>query len=271
MSRIGVSRCCPFAAKLCPFAVGTGATVSFEEIGVSDLQAQHVIVCDDEAELRQTVGEYLERRGFRVTLAADGRTLDTALSEGAVDLVVLDITMPGEDGLSILRRLRQDHDVAVIMLTASSEMVDRVVGLELGADDYLGKPVQMRELVARIRSVLRRVGSVPGPVVTNGNGIPVGPYLFDQVGAELRDRSGRVVPLTPMEFRTLALFVENPRRVLSRDRLLELAEDRGWEAFDRSIDLRVSRLRRKIERDPAEPSIIRTVRGLGYVFDPSPS
>jgi two-component system phosphate regulon response regulator OmpR len=155
------------------------------------------------------------------------------------------------------------------MLTASSELVDRVVGLELGADDYLGKPFELRELEARIKSVLRRTrGRRDDEGGAGVRRIEVGPHRLDVEGAELRGADGRVIPLTPMEFRTLQLFVENRGRVLTRDRLLDLAAERGWDAFDRSVDLRVSRLRRKIEPNPAEPTIIRTVRGIGYILDP---
>lgn len=228
-----------------------------------------LVVCDDEADLRVTVGEYLRRRGYHVIEAADAGALYAAMAGSPeVDLVILDIAMPGEDGLAALARLRAGRDVAVIMLTASSGLVDRVVGLELGADDYLGKPFELRELEARIKSVLRRSRArPPPPVAPAGRGVEVGPHRLDIEGAELRGPDGRVIALTPMEFRTLLLFVENRGRVLTRDRLLELAADRGWDAFDRSVDLRVSRLRRKIEPNPAEPTIIRTVRGIGYILD----
>jgi DNA-binding response OmpR family regulator len=235
------------------------------------MAAEHacVVVCDDEADLRATVGEYLRRRGYHVIEAASSGELYAAMARPPeVDLVILDIAMPGEDGLAALARLRAGRNVAVIMLTASSGLVDRVVGLELGADDYLGKPFELRELEARIRSVLRRSRARPPPPVTPaGRGVEVGPHRLDIEGAELRGPDGRVIALTPMEFRTLLLFVENRGRVLTRDRLLELAADRGWDAFDRSVDLRVSRLRRKIEPNPAESTIIRTVRGIGYILD----
>lgn len=229
-----------------------------------------VIVCDDEADLRATVGEYLRRRGYDVSEATNAAELHAAVaSNPEVDLVILDIAMPGEDGLTALGRLRGARDIAVIMLTASSELVDRVVGLELGADDYLGKPFELRELEARIKSVLRRTRTRRNPdSAGDARLIEVGPHRLDLDGAELRGADGRVIPLTPMEFRTLQLFVENRGRVLTRDRLLDLAAERGWDAFDRSVDLRVSRLRRKIEPNPAEPTIIRTVRGLGYILDP---
>jgi two-component system phosphate regulon response regulator OmpR len=238
------------------------------------MSAEHgfVIICDDEAELRETVGEYLRRRGHRVLEAADAAALHALIAATpGVDLVILDIEMPGEDGLTALRRLRAGRNVAVIMLTASSGIVDRVVGLELGADDYLGKPFELRELEARIRSVLRRTRVRPeGRADADARGIELGPHRLDIDRAELRGADGRVIPLTPMEFGTLCLFVENRGRVLTRDRLLDLAAERGWDAFDRSVDLRISRLRSKIEPNASEPTIIRTVRGIGYILDHPP-
>jgi len=182
--------------------------------------------------------------------------------------------MPGEDGLTILRRLRSERDVVVIMLTAAGEIVDKIVGLEMGADDYLAKPVDLRELEARLKAVLRR--AVPEPKLAN---LPDGPavaemigfegFKLDLQGAKLLDSDDQEIPLTAMEFRLLRVFVENRGRVLNRDQLLELAHDRGWDPFDRSIDIRISRLRRKIEKNPSKPEMLRTVRGIGYVFDPS--
>lgn len=231
------------------------------------LEGAHVVVCDDEADMRETVGEYLERRGCRVSLAADARALYSVLDqEESVAAVILDVTMPGEDGFTVLKKIRSSHDLAVIMLTASGELIDRVLGLELGADDYLGKPVELRELEARLKTVLRRIRNTK-PAVSQSAVSRVGPHALDKDAAQLRDPEGHVIPLTPMEFRTLELFLENRGRVLSRDQLLRLAEERGWEAFDRSIDLRISRLRRKIEPNPSEPTIIRTVRGIGYILD----
>jgi len=232
-----------------------------------------VAICDDEADLRRTVAEYLNRRGFAVAEAASASELDAVLRAGPeVALVLLDIAMPGEDGLSVLARLRRETTLPVIMLTASGTLVDRVVGLELGADDYIAKPFELRELEARIKSVLRRTREPQATAAAETRrGIAVGHLRFDPESGALRDAEGRTIALTPMEFRTLQLFVENRGRVLSRDRLLELADERGWEAFDRSVDLRVSRLRRKIEPNPAEPRIIRTVRSLGYILDAEPS
>lgn len=237
-------------------------------------EAQHLLICDDEPDLREMVGEYLERRGYTVTLAKNGVELEAALGETQdVAAILLDINMPGEDGLSILRRLRAERDVAVIMLTAAGEVVDRIVGLEMGADDYLPKPVDLRELEARLKAVLRRsdktrqISPVPDRPGA-GEMIGFNGFRFDTAGAKLFGPDDEEIPLTAMEFRLLHVFVEHRGRVLNRDQLLELAHDRGWDPFDRSIDIRISRLRRKIETNPSKPSMIRTVRGIGYVFDP---
>jgi two-component system phosphate regulon response regulator OmpR len=231
-----------------------------------------ILVCDDEPELRETIREYLERRGYEVVLAGDGAELDLRLAEGRIDAVILDITMPGEDGLSILRRLRASHRVGVVMLTAAGDVIDRIVGLEMGADDYLAKPVSFRELEARLRAVLRRlaegravpVDAAPDPLAP----LRFAGFVLDRARARLTAPSGEEVPLTPLEFRMLRAFAEHPGRVLNRDQLLELAHDRGWDPLDRSIDIRISRLRQKIETNPKKPVLIRTVRGLGYLFDP---
>lgn len=233
-----------------------------------------ILICDDEPDLREMVGEYLERRGYEVSLAQDGPSLEVALNENEdVAAVLLDINMPGEDGLSILRRLRADREMAVIMLTAAGEVVDKIVGLEMGADDYLAKPVDLRELEARLKAVLRRsapdpkIGALPdGPAVADMIGFEG--FKLDLAGAKLLDADDQEIALTAMEFRLLRVFVENRGRVLNRDQLLELAHDRGWDPFDRSIDIRISRLRRKIEKNPTKPEMLRTVRGIGYVFDP---
>jgi two-component system phosphate regulon response regulator OmpR len=231
-----------------------------------------IVVCDDEAELRATVAEYLGKRGYRVEKAADGVALDALMAEGDVAAVILDVHMPGEDGLSILRRIRASHRVGVIMLTAAGELVDRIVGLELGADDYLAKPVAFRELEARLRSLLRRmaesVAVAPSASASATPPVAFAGFLLDRDGARLTGPDGAEVALTPLEFRLLRALVENPGRVLNRDQLLEMAHDRGWDPLDRSIDIRISRIRAKIEENPRKPRLIRTVRGLGYMFDP---
>jgi two-component system phosphate regulon response regulator OmpR len=229
-----------------------------------------ILVCDDEPDLREMLQEYLEKRAFRVVLAANADEMRAALEKDRPDLILLDINMPGQDGLSALRALRTENDVPVVMLTAAGETIDKIVGLEMGADDYLGKPVDLRELEARIKAVLRR-RSGPVPQAANGalgQTVAFGEFTLDLEGARMTDAEGEPVQLTAMEFRLLKLFAENRGRVLNRDQILEQAHDRSWDPFDRSIDIRISRLRRKIERNPQKPSMIRTVRGIGYVFDP---
>jgi len=243
-------------------------------------EKRHIVVCDDEQDLRETIGDYLEKRGYAVSLAANGDALQDLLETAMpVDAILLDITMPGDDGLTILRRLRAERKVAVIMLTAAGGLVDRVVGLEMGADDYLAKPVDLRELEAHIKAVLRRPDHLPPvhPVETDGGGewnhqqaekIAIAGLVLDLAGARLWKQDGSEIPMTAMEFMLLKVFVENRGRVLSRVQLLDLTHDSSCDAFDRTIDIRISRLRRKIEADPSEPALIRTVRGMGYIFDP---
>jgi DNA-binding response OmpR family regulator len=236
-------------------------------------QPPHIIIVDDEAPAREMVGDYLKMHGFGVTLCDGGGSLRTAIATSLPDLVVLDLNMPEEDGLSIIRDLKSRCNVPVIMLTATASPIDRVVGLELGADDYLAKPCELRELMARIRSVLRR--STPGPAATGAARtekpaqVRFGTKWLDLEAQALRDDEGNEHPLTASEFGLLKVFAANPKRVLSRERLLELANARDAEAFDRAIDLRIMRIRRKIEPDPTHPTVIRTVRGGGYLFSPS--
>ena len=237
----------------------------------------NVAICDDEPHLREMVAEYLTERGFDVSVSANAQELFDQLDRGpAPDLIVMDINMPGESGLVALQRLRQKSQVPVIMLTAAAEVIDRVVGLEMGADDYLGKPVDLRELEARIKAALRRwpaqtQQAQPSPSSGAGqdqpaNRVAFGACMLDLDAARLCNDQGEEIPLTAMEFSLLRVFSENRGRVLNRDQLLERAHDRDWDPFDRSIDLRVSRLRRKIEKNPSKPEVIRTVRGIGYFF-----
>lgn len=240
-------------------------------------QSQHIIIVDDEAPAREMVGDYLRMHGFTVTLCDGGKSLREAIAVGVPDLVVLDLNMPEEDGLSIIRDLKARTNVPVIMLTATASPIDRVVGLELGADDYVAKPCELRELMARIRSVLRRTI----PVKAAAEAAPAAPAKpstdhlvrfgirwLDLEAQALRDDEGNEHPLTASEFGLLKVFAANPKRVLSRERLLELANARDAEAFDRAVDLRIMRIRRKIEPDPTKPSVIRTIRGGGYLFSP---
>ncbi len=233
------------------------------------MSGAHVLVCDDEADIREMLAEYLGRRGFTVTTAGGASELRAALAERPVELILLDIAMPGEDGLSVLRGLRAaETKVPVIMLTAAGETVDRILGLEMGADDYLGKPVDLRELEARIKAVLRRAVAPDPALDASRKRWRFGKCLLDIEAAKLFAEDGSEVPLTAMEFALLKLFAENRGRVLNRDQILENAHDRSWDPFDRSIDIRISRIRRKIEVNPEKPVVIRTVRGIGYVYDP---
>ena len=237
---------------------------------------EHIVVCDDEPDIRDTVAEYLTRQGYDVTQAVDGEELRRIQSDKHIDAVVLDITMPGEDGLSIARSLRADSDVAIVMLTGNAEVVDRIIGLEMGADDYLAKPVDLRELLARLKAVLRRASRPAGSATAQGPVADTNSQSFAKFGEcrldldahKLFDGSGEEIAITAMEYALLKVFAEHPNRVLNRDQLLELAHDRSWDPFDRSIDIRISRLRKKIEADPSKPQIIRTVRGIGYRFSP---
>jgi DNA-binding response OmpR family regulator len=235
---------------------------------------QHIIVVDDEAAARDMVGDYLKMHGFDVTLCDGGRSLRAKMETLTPDLVVLDLNMPEEDGLSIVRDLKSKSSVPVIMLTATASPIDRVVGLELGADDYMPKPCELRELVARIRSVLRRgpassaAPAAAAPQEAPTNSVRVGTKWFDLDTHRLRDDTGSEQILTRSEYALLRAFTDNPKRVLSRDRLLDLADARDPDAFDRSIDVRINRIRKKVEPEPAHPRYIRTVRGLGYVFRP---
>jgi DNA-binding response OmpR family regulator len=244
-------------------------------------QAQHIVVVDDEQPAREMVGDYLRMHGFSVGLCDGGASLRKAIAQQMPDLIVLDLNMPEEDGLSIIRDLKRRISVPIIMLTATASAIDRVVGLELGADDYLAKPCELRELLARVRSVLRRSGAAapppmaqpsaataPAPAGDRGR-VRFGTKWLDHEAQALRDDQGNEHPLTASEYGLLKVFAANPKRVLSRDRLLELANARDAEAFDRAIDIRIMRIRRKIEPDPARPSVIRTVRGGGYLFSPA--
>ena len=234
----------------------------------------HLLVVDDDREIRSLVAQFLTKHGFRVTGVRDGAEMMRTLDGARVDLIVLDLMLPGEDGLSICRRLRatpQTAQTPVIMLTAMGEETDRIVGLEMGADDYLAKPFSPRELLARIKAVLRRVSAPPvaGAPPAAGTVLRFEGWSLDLTKRELRSPDGVLVQLSAGEYDLLVAFVEHPQRVLTRDQLLDLARGRSAVPFDRSVDVQVSRLRRKIEPDPAEPTLIKTVRGGGYLFTPS--
>ena len=233
---------------------------------------QHIIVCDDEADIRDMVREYLEMQGYRVSEAGEGKALRELIEMEPVHLVLLDINMPGEDGLSLARFLRERGNVSIIMMTAAGEVVDKIIGLEMGADDYMAKPVDLREMLARVKSVLRRnskpdqAATDPGKTVAQIETARFGKCMLDVEARKLQDANGDDIPITAMEYALLKVFSQNPGRVLNRDQLLEQAHDRNWDPFDRSIDIRISRLRKKIEIDPTKPEIIKTVRGIGYVY-----
>lgn len=241
---------------------------------------QHILVVDDEPGIRTLLRKYLTRNGYRVTTAANGadmlRLLEGAAEAGSerVDVVILDVVMPGEDGLTLTRRLRENFDVGIVILTLKGEMTDRIEGLERGADDYVTKPFNLRELLARVKSVLRRLEAArAGPSRDGEDGAQAGEARFagwqlDLATRRLTSPDGNAFPLSKGEFDLLAAFLRYPKRLLSRDRLLTLARNREWTPFDRSIDVQVGRLRRKIESDPKNPEIIKTVRGAGYIFTP---
>ena len=229
----------------------------------------HILVVDDDREIRDLTARFLRKHGFRVDTAANGREMDSRLDAGRFDLIVLDLMMPGEDGLSICRRLRTERSIPIVMLTALGEETDRIVGLEMGADDYLPKPFNPRELLARIKAVLRRAAPAAHAAVVShpvGRRLRFEGWALDLARRELLDPSGTLIPLTAGEFDLLAAFAERPHRVLSRDQLLDLTRGREAGPFDRSVDVQLSRLRRKVEADPGKPSLIKTVRGGGYMF-----
>ncbi len=228
-------------------------------------ETPHILIVDDHREIRDAVSRYLERNGLRASTARDAAEMDAKLKTGRVDLVVLDVMMPGEDGLSICRRLSAEGRVPILMLTALGEETDRIVGLEVGADDYLPKPFNPRELLARIKAILRRSARTATRAGTlTSHRVRFAGWTLDTDRQELRHADGREVHLTTAEFRLLTVFLERPRFVLSREQLLELTSGRAGHVFDRTIDNQVSRLRRKIEDDPSRPALISTIRGGGY-------
>ncbi|HXC27457.1 MAG TPA: response regulator [Stellaceae bacterium] len=232
-------------------------------------ESGHILVVDDQQEICDLVREYLSGEGFRVSTANDGAGMREAITREPVELVILDLVLRGEDGLQLARELRGTSDIGIIMLTGRGETVDRIIGLEMGADDYLSKPFHLRELLARVRSVLRR-GSTRGgdkPVAGRAR-IKFAGWILDLASRELHSPSGEDVRLTTGEFELLAAFVNQPNQVLSRDRLLDLSRHREAGPFDRTIDVQVGRLRRKLEDDPKNPGLIKTVRGGGYIFTP---
>ena len=231
-----------------------------------------LLVVDDEPELRGLLAEYFGRHGFAVSTACDAAQARELIAATRPDLAVLDINMPGENGLSLARWLREAHPaVLIVMLTTAGESVDRIVGLELGADDYISKPYVLRELLARVRAVLRRAQrGAAAPVVAElpSRHVQFGDRRLDIEQRKLFASDGAEIEITAAEFDLLALFARHPNRPLNRDQIMEQAHNRGWDVFDRSIDLRVMRLRRKIERNPDKPEVLKTVRNVGYVYVP---
>jgi len=231
----------------------------------------HILVVDDDRDIRDLVTRYLRQHEYRVRSAADGVQMRRELADWSFDLVILDLMLPGEDGLSLCRRLRAESSLPVIMLTAMGEETDRIIGLEMGADDYLAKPFNPRELLARIRAVLRRSSDqVAGAQAAKADAVlEFAGWKLDVASRELTSPHGVLMPLSTGEYDLLSALVTHPRRVLSREQLIDMARGREALPFDRSIDVQVSRLRRKIEVDPAKPTLITTVRGGGYMFTPT--
>ncbi len=235
--------------------------------------SNHVLVVEDDPDVRGMIAEYLAGHGYDVAQAENGATMRAAIESRVPDAVLLDVNLGGEDGISLARWLREHHDVGIIMVTAAGDVVDRVVGLEVGADDYVAKPFDPRELLARLKSVLRRVQGRTARTPAHGKRtedrrVNVGRCVLDLAGHRLLAADGQEVPLTSMEFDLLRVFTDHPNQVLSRDQLLTHTRNRDWEPFDRSIDIRIARLRRKIEPDPDHPQLIKTVRGAGYMYVP---
>lgn len=226
----------------------------------------HILVVEDDREISALVARYLRANDLRVSVASDGREMDRRMADGRFDLIVLDLMLPGEDGLAICRRLRRDARIPIVMLTAKGDALDRIIGLEMGADDYLAKPFNPRELLARIRAVLRRVSEGAEPVESTVRLHDFAGYRLDVSARRLTSPEGAEISLTGAEFDLLQVLVERPGRVLSRDRLLDLTQGRAAGPFDRSIDILISRIRRKMETDPHHPEIIKTVRSGGYMF-----
>ena len=237
---------------------------------MGSMESKHLLIVDDDREIRDLASRFLQKHGYRITTAKDGREMRAALQDWRIDLVVLDLMLPGDDGLKLCRDLRAQSNVPVIMLTAMGEETDRIVGLEMGADDYMAKPFNPRELLARIKAVLRRSSQDPFGAAGSIGGV----YLFvgwalDTGRRLLKSPIGDVVELSTGEFDLLLSFVEHPQRVLNRDQLLDFTHGRAADPFERSVDVQVSRLRHKIESDPREPDLIKTVRSGGYIFTAS--
>jgi two-component system, OmpR family, response regulator len=237
--------------------------------------AVSVLVVDDDPDVRELLNDYLSEHGFEVFQAESGAAMRALLAERVPDVVLLDVRLPGEDGLSLARYVRERFDIGIIMVSGAGETVDRIVGLEVGADDYVSKPFDLRELRARLKSVLRRyhrAPAAPEPVpaapAAPTRRVAFGRSLLDLDSHQLFEAGGEEIPITSMEFDLLKVFAERPNRPLSRDQLLNLTRNRDWDPFDRSIDIHIARLRRKVEPDPERPRVLKTVRGVGYMYVP---
>ena len=227
----------------------------------------HILVVDDDTEIRSLLHEYLQKQGYRVNAVADGKGLREAVATSHPDLIILDLMLPGEDGLTLCRELRAKSEIPIIMLTARGDETDRIVGLEMGADDYVAKPFSPRELLARIKSVLRRARALPENLKTEESGLfRFAGWTLDAATRNLTSPQGVVVALSGTDFRLLKIFVDHPNRVLTRDQLIDLMLSRDAGPYDRAIEVQVSRLRQRLGEDAKEPAIIKTVRGQGYVF-----
>ncbi|MBK7472672.1 MAG: response regulator [Betaproteobacteria bacterium] len=228
----------------------------------------HILIVDDDAEIRSLLGKYLLKNGLRVTAVADGRAMWQALDAGRIDLIVLDLMLPGDDGLTLCRNLRaKSSEIPVIMLTARGEETDRIVGLEMGADDYLAKPFSARELLARIKAILRRARSLPANLrPESARRLRFAGWVLDTAARQLVSAEGVVTPLAGAEYRLLRIFLSHPNRVLNRDQLVDLTQGKEADPLDRSIDVQVGRLRQRLRDDAREPHLIKTVRGEGYVL-----
>lgn len=232
-------------------------------------QGEHILVVDDDPRVRAEVERYLSEEGYRVSLAVDGPSMQAVLERDTVDLIILDVRLPGENGLQLTSELRSTNDSGIIMVSRRDDLADRVAGLEVGADDYIGKPFDLRELLARVRSVLRRRASPPPLPEQPDQGaarLRFGGFQLDQQRRALTDSNGNLVELTAGEFDLLLAFAAHPNKALSRDQLLDLAHGREATVYDRSIDVQVGRLRRKLEANPRRPELIKTIRGIGYML-----
>jgi two-component system phosphate regulon response regulator OmpR len=229
-------------------------------------QREHILVVDDDQRIRQMLARYFEDEGYRVTAVADGAAMRDALRSASFDIILLDLMLPGESGLELARDVRARSETPIIMLTGKDDVLDRIVGLELGADDYMSKPFHLREVLARIRTVLRRRAPARQEAPVESDQVIFEGWTLDLSRRSLTRQDGLLIDLTTGEFDMLAVLARNAGRVLSRDRLMDLTRGRSLEAFDRTIDAQIARLRKKIEIDPANPQIIKSVRGVGYVF-----